>query len=108
MQELTTRYGNLSYIWFDHYCQRAGKMHPEWICPLNQTWVHLAEIVRKNQPGAVILGQDTKQVGAEFGFAPYPLYYRCDTRTGTNISNCLDSQSGRDKGGSNKTTYLMC
>ena len=32
MAELTTNYGELSYIWFDHYCQRAGKMHPEWVC----------------------------------------------------------------------------
>lgn len=99
MRELTTNYGDVAYIWFDHYCQIAGKQHPEWVCPLHQTFAHLAEIVRGNQPGAVILGQDTKQVGGESGFSPYPMYYRCDTRLGTNISNCMDSQSGRSKTG---------
>ena len=76
MRELTTNYGALAYIWFDHYCQHAGKMHPEWVCPMNETFAGLAQIVRKNQPGAVVLGQDTKQIGAEGGYASYPMYYR--------------------------------
>jgi alpha-L-fucosidase len=101
MEELTSNYGELAYIWFDHYCQHAGKQHPQWVCPLNGTFKGLAEIVRRNQPQAVILGQDTKQVGAEGGYAPYPLYYQCDTRLNTSISNCVDSQSGRDIQGKN-------
>ena len=68
MEELTNgTYGNISYFWFDHYCQHPGKMHPQWICPLNHTWAGLASIVRKNQPGAVISGQDTKSIGGESG-----------------------------------------
>ena len=89
------------YIWFDHYCQHASTMHPEWVCPMNHTYASLAELVRTNQPGAVILGQDTKQTGGEGGFANYPLYYTCDTRTGAQISNCKDSQTGRSKAGQN-------
>ena len=51
-------------------------MHPEWVCRMNETYVYkkLGEIVHKNQPQAVILGQDTKQTGAEGGYAPYPMY----------------------------------
>jgi alpha-L-fucosidase len=100
MEELTTNYGELSYIWFDHYglrtsnkdltCVLSGGKCPArctkngGVCgypePLNQTYAKLAQIVRKNQPGAVILGQDTKQTGGESGYAPYPLWYYCDTR----------------------------
>jgi alpha-L-fucosidase len=104
MRELTTRYGDLHYIWFDHYCQHPGKLHPEWICPMNHTFAALADIVRQNQPSAVVSGQDTKSIGAEFGYAPYPLYYQCDTRTGQNTSNCLDSQGGHDHDGHNNGT----
>ena len=104
MTELTTRYGELSYIWFDHYCQTAGRLHPQWVCPLNVTYKKLGEIVRKNQPGAVILGQDTKQTGAEGGYAPYPMYYTCDTRLGNSISNCKDSQGGHGKDGNNNAS----
>lgn len=47
---------------------------------LGPTFAKLAQVVRKNQPNAVILGQDTKQVGGESGYAPYPLWYYCNTR----------------------------
>ena len=98
MEELTTNYGPLSYIWFDHYGLRTSSKDPTCVIgscparcttngakcgypePLNRTFAKLAQIVRKNQPGAVILGQDTKQTGGESGYAPYPLWYYCNTR----------------------------
>ena len=30
MEELTSGYGDLAYIWFDHYCQHAGEQHPQY------------------------------------------------------------------------------
>ena len=78
--ELTTKYGELAYLWFDHHAVQSS----------SDLWFAIDNIVRKNQPNAVVLGMDTSQVGGEGGFAPYPWWYPCDTVDGTEHGRCLN------------------
>jgi len=78
IEELSTRYGEISYFWFDHHEVTSSA----------DLWFDIDNIVREKQPGAVILGMDTSQVGAESGFSPYPWYYSCNTVDNTTHGRC--------------------
>ena len=77
IEELSTRYGEISYFWFDHHQVTSSA----------DLWFDIDNLVREKQPGAVILGMDTSQVGGG-GFSPYPWYYSCNTVDNTTHGRC--------------------
>ena len=78
IEELSTRYGEISYFWFDHHEVTSSA----------DLWFDIDNLVREKQPGAVILGMDTSQVGGESGFSPYPWFYSCNTVDNTTHGRC--------------------
>jgi len=81
MEELTTNYGPIMYWWFDHHSNDTG------------------HVVRKNIPGAVMLGPDSWVTGDESGAADYPLWYAVNTTDGTEHARPIGALGPQDEGG---------
>ena len=52
IEELSTRYGEISYFWFDHHQVTSSA----------DLWFDIDNLVRVKQPGAVILGMDSQRL----------------------------------------------
>jgi alpha-L-fucosidase len=70
MTELLTNYGDITYIWCDHW-------NPE-----EPVWREVTETMRKLQPHCIMIGPDISFAGNEQGRVVYPAWYAINTVNG--------------------------
>ena len=71
MTELLTQYGDITYIWCDHWNGKDG------------TWRAVLDTMRRLQPNCIMMGPDTTTPGNESGYVSYPLWNAINTLDGT-------------------------
>lgn len=87
MRELMTRYGELTYIWCDHW--NGGKATEDagaWTRASREAWRQITRLMRELQPNCTMMGPDVCTPGNEKGLVVYPMWNAINTRDGSVMS----------------------
>ena len=76
MRELLTQYGQIDFMWSDHWDAKDPK----------GLWRAITDLVKKLQPEMVFMGPETWVPGNETGHVVYPMWNAIDTEDGTKYS----------------------
>ena len=81
--ELMTLYGDLVFIWDDHFGRSDALGDEPMGGKLRELYADFNKLAHELQPKCLILGRDVEHVGTEEGRASYPLWNSLNTIDGT-------------------------
>jgi len=83
IKELMSDYGDLVFIWDDHFGRSDALDEIRHGGKLRELYATLSQYAHELQPGCLLLGRDVEHVGTENGRACYPLWNSLNTIDGT-------------------------
>ena len=94
MTELLTNYGEITYVWCDHYNGKKNEPGDDaYQLTVREAWRAVTDVMRKLQPKCIMMGPDTWVPGNETGHVVYPLWNAVNTEDGTIYSRIAPTKA---------------